>query len=66
MKRVNESAAAAGTCHFVRFEAQHPDPEHIHEVLECMGGVRELALIKQADEGRLFCLLDTPNGLVKV
>jgi len=66
LKRVNESAAAAGTCHFVRFEAQHPDPKHVQDVLECLGGVRELAIIKQADEGRLFCWLDTPNGLVKV
>ena len=66
LKRVNDSAAAAGTCHFVRFEAQHPDPKHVQDVLECLGGVRELAIIKQADEGRLFCWLDTPNGLVKV
>ena len=64
--QVNEAAASAGVCNFVRFEAQHPKPEHVQKVLESLGGVREMSAIRQATESRLFCVLDTPNGIVTV
>lgn len=66
LKRVNDSAASAGVCRFVEFEAFHKDPDEVNEILVKLGRVSELHSVQKGEESRLMCVLETPNGIVKV